>query len=88
MTTGQNTAVTERTPETPSSARLTAGFPPPPVVAVERGRAAVRPACVASAATIPIPAASPGSRSNALADASASIPPAIGAIARPIAWST
>ena len=52
MTTGHNTAVTERTPETPSSARLTAGFPPPPVVAVERGRAAVRPACVARAATI------------------------------------
>jgi hypothetical protein len=53
VTTGQNTAVTDRTPETPSSTKLTTGFPPPPVAAVESGRAAARPACVARATANP-----------------------------------
>jgi hypothetical protein len=42
--TGQTSAVTERAPETPSSARLRTGFPPPPVVTVETGRPFDRPA--------------------------------------------
>lgn len=42
VTTGQTNAVIEMAPETPSSAKVATGLPPPLVVAVDIGRAAVR----------------------------------------------
>src|SRR5215210_6195670 len=38
VTTGHTRAVIDRAPETPSSAKLTRGLAPPPVVTVETGR--------------------------------------------------
>jgi hypothetical protein len=87
-TTGQITAVNDSTPDRPSSPRLSAGFATPAVVAVETGRAAVRPACVASAATIPSTPATAGSMLTAWAVPSATRPPATGAMASPITCST
>src|SRR5512132_2564104 len=88
VTTGQTRAVIDRAPDMPSSAKLTTGLAPPPVVTVETGRAAVRPTCVARAAATPSGTVRPGLTSNAVAEAKANTPPTTGATTVPITCST